>query len=298
MDAALNALTRSIAVGLFGDGSGRVGYISTTGVMTASTLDTVTLYLSNANDITNFEVNDQLVFAASSAASLRSSSVTLTVSSLDRDAGTLTMSAKLGTITSIATGDSIFKYGDYTTTSDLLKVAGLQAWLPSSAPSSSSFFGVDRSADVSRLGGIRITGTGLPIPEALMKSAARLGREGASPDHCFMNYATWESLINQLGSKVLYTSSEVAGIGFPGIVVHGPNGPIKCFPDQNCPAAYAFLLTLDTWTLRSLGPAPRILDIDGMKMLRESTADAYEVRCAFFGNLSCKAPGWNAIITL
>lgn len=293
MDGAINALSRSIAIGMYGNGSGQVGTISTS----QSTLVTAVLTLSNASDVCNFEAGHVVVFAANDTSALRDAG-TLTVSAVDRDAGTLTMSTNISTITNVATGDAVFIYGDYATASDRNKITGLAGWVPSTAPGATAFFGVDRSTDVSRLGGIRVTGTGLPLSEAIIKGAARLGREGGMPDTCFMSFSNWENLVNQLGSKVMYSSKEVAGVGFPGLTIHGPKGPIEIYPDQNCPSNRIYLLTLKTWTLRSLGPAPRILDLDGMKFTREYNADALEIRCAFFGNLSCNAPGWNAVITV
>lgn len=100
-------------------------------------------------------------------------------------------------------------------------------------------------------------------------------------------------------SKVQYVDLKVtADVGFRGIVVNGPRGPIKVIPDQNCPSGRAFMLQLDTWKLYSLGKAPKILDADGMKMLRESSADAVELRVGFYAQLGCRAPGWSANIKL
>jgi hypothetical protein len=58
------------------------------------------------------------------------------------------------------------------------------------------------------------------------------------------------------------------------------------------------MLQLDVWKLYSLGKAPRILDADGLKMLRESSADAVEVRAGYYAQLGCRAPGWNANVKL
>ena len=53
------------------------------------------------------------------------------------------------------------------------KLSGLGAWLPSSAPGSTdSFFGVNRSSDATRLGGIRFDGSSLPLEEALIGAAS------------------------------------------------------------------------------------------------------------------------------
>jgi len=35
-----------------------------------------------------------------------------------------------------------------------------------------------------------------------------------------------------------------------------------------------------------------------MKMLRESSADSVEIRCGYYAQLGCRAPGFNARVTL
>ena len=57
---------------------------------------------------------------------------------------------------------------------------------------------------------------------------------------------------------------------------------------------------MDTWKLHSRRKAPHIVDLDidakdGNKapILRDSTTDSFEGRIAFFGNMACRAPGWN-----
>jgi hypothetical protein len=56
---------------------------------------------------------------------------------------------------------------------------------------------------------------------------------------------------------------------------------------------------MKSWCLESLGDAPQILRYgDGLEMLRVFNADAGEVRVAYYANLSCNAPGWNAYVQL
>ena len=91
-------------------------------------------------------------------------------------------------------------------------------------------------------------------------------------------------------SKVQYVDLKVnAEIGFRGILMNGPRGPIKVVPDQNCPSDRAFMLQMDTWKLYSLGKAPKILDTDGMKMLREASSDSVEVRVGYYAQLGLAA---------
>jgi hypothetical protein len=140
----------------------------------------------------------------------------------------------------------------------------------------------------------------MPIEEALVSAASRLAREGGSPDHCFMDYTQFANLEKALGSKVVYdkVSSDDADVGFQALSIIGPKGPIRVIADQNCTPNVAYLLQMDTWSLNSLGAAPHILDLDGNRMLRESSADAYEVRVGFYGNVGCTAPGYNSRVAL
>lgn len=287
IDGAIQAATRSLATALFGSGSGSLGQVTTGATGTSITL-------TDVEDVTNFEVGMELVFStADGGGSVKSGSITVT--GVNRDTGVLTVDAQSGIDggTGTATNDFIFVEGDYDS-----KVKGLAAWLPSAAPSASeNFFGVDRSVDASRLGGIRYDGSSEPIEEALIGAASRIAREGGRPTHCFMSYSKYAELEKALGSKVQYVDLKSdAHIGFRGILINGPRGPIRVVADQNCPGDVAYMLQLDMWKLYSLGKAPKILNSDGLQLLRESAADAVEVRVGYYAQLGCRAPGYNARI--
>lgn len=289
MDGAFNSIIRSCAIALYGSGTGVIGQISSAAIAGS------TVVLAQPDDITNFEVGQKLQLSATDGGgALRSAGATMTVATVDRSAGTFTTVA--GVVASIAAAaplDYIIQQGDYDA-----KLKGLAAWLPSAAPGATPFFGVARNVDTTRLGGVRYDGSGVPVDEALIEGAYRVGREGGTPSHCFLNYAQFANLQKALGSKVEYTDLSVGEIGFRGIVVHGPKKPIQVFADQNCPKGVAYLLQLDSWTLHSLGQVPKILNLDGLDMLREASSDGYEFRIGYRAQLACNAPGFNARITL
>ena len=280
IDGAIESATRSLAIALYGDGSGQIGVVGSLATTTASN-DTVTL--ATIDDITNFEVGMQLNFGTATA--------NKEISTINRDTGVILLTAASGATAT----EAIYVDGDKDG-----KVSGLGAWLPSSAPSTSdSFFGVNRSSDATRLGGIRFDGSSLPLEEALIGAASRVAREGGKPDVCFMNYSNFADLEKALGSKVSYVDVKASPeIGFRGILIHGPRGPIKVIPDQNCPKNVAFMLQMDVWKLYSLGKAPKILDSDGLKFLRDSSADSVEVRVGYYAQLGCRGPGYNVRIAL
>lgn len=288
IDGAINAAVRSLAIALYGSGSGSLGQVTTGATGTS-------IILKDVEDVTNFEVGMEVVFSSTDGSgSVKSGSVT--VNGVNRDTGELTVDAMTAIDggTGSASDDFIFVEGDYDS-----KIKGLAAWIPATAPTATQFFGVDRSVDASRLGGIRYDGSAEPIEEALISAASRVAREGGKVSHCFMSYSKFADLEKALGSKVQYVDlKSSADIGFRGIQINGPRGVIRVLPDQNCPSSVAYMLDLSVWKLYSLGKAPKILDSDGLKMLRESSADAVEVRVGYYAQLGCRAPGYNARVQL
>lgn len=303
IDGAINSLSNSIAVDMYRSGYGDRGIVGTSGVSGA------TITLSEKNDIVNFEVGMELVVSSSQASNtlraLGSSGNGLIVTAVDRTLGKLTFGFNVTDATNGIPGttdaDVLFVRGDRedSATPARLKLAGLEAWIPQTAPSSTAFFGVDRTADLVRLSGVRYDAAGVPIEEALIEGATQVAREGGEIDTYFMNYSNYSNLEKSLGSKVQYVDMAAnATIAFRGIRVNGPMGEIKIVPDRNCPVNRAFGLKLDTWKLYSLGKAVRVIDTDGLKMLRQSTADGVEVRYGGYLQMGCRAPGWNVNIKL
>lgn len=285
IDGALHALGRSIATKLFRSGSGSVGKAATiTGSGTIITLAVV-------DDVVNFEVGMTLqASTADGGGSLRAGSAV--ISGVDRINGIVTL-ATAG-ITGLAAADFIFVAGDYD-----VALKGLSAWLPydnRTAQLAGSFFGVTRSADSTRLGGLVFDGTALPIEEALISAASLVGREGGTSDYAFMNFADYSNLSKALGSKVQYDQVKAGAdgvINFTALMINGPRGVIKCLPDVNCPKGSVFLLQMNTWQLASLKKAVNLFDTDGLRMLRSSSADSLQIRCFSYAQLGCSAPGYN-----
>ena len=276
IDGAIEAATRSLAISLYGDGGGSIGQLL------ADPGTGTTFTLKQADDVTNFEVGMSiLAYDAATAGTVRAGGLRV-ISAINRDTGVITVSAAIDA--AWALDDFIVPDGDY---DEML--SGLGAWIPSSAPSATLFFDVNRSLDVTRLGGIRFDGTALPLEEALIGAASRAAREGGKPDVCFMNYSNFADLEKALGSKLTYIDVKVkTDIGFRGIQINGPRGTIQVIPDQNCPKDVAYhasdMSMFGNFTL--LVNAPKILDSDGLKILKGLTnADSVEVRVGYYAQL-------------
>ena len=246
----------------------------------------------------------RLVVSATAGGSLRSATATCLVEGVNRQGGTITVDVANpnGTL-SWASGDYIYVYGDAPAGGANKKVTGLAGWLPSSAPSSASFFGVDRTQDTTRLAGVRYDGSAETIEEALIGAHMELAIEGGDPDVVFMNHTNTAELIKQLGSKKEYCEVNVAGVGFTGIKIMTTEGELMVMSDRNCPVGTAYMLQMDTWGLYSLGEAPHIFsptseEGSSPQMLRLTTTDGYEVQAGFYAQVGCDAPGFNAVVTL
>lgn len=293
IDGAINSLTRSLAVGMYRTSAASIGQVSAEPAEAA-----LVVTMQSKNDISNIELGQIInIWSALSGGSQRSSDgadLSWEVTAVDRDAGTFTLDDTYDSSGTIAAGDYIFVEGDRG-----LGLAGLEDWCPATAPTSTPFFGVDRSVDTQRLGGIRYDGSADPIEEALIEGASRAARQGAKVDHAFISYDKYADLEKALGSKVQYVDLKMtAEVGFRGIMINGPKGPIKVIPDQNCPDDVAWMLQLNTWKLYSLGKAVRVIDTDGLSMLRQAAADGVEVRYGFYGNVGCRGPGYNCRVKL
>ncbi len=284
VESATHALTRSLAIALWQDGSGVRGQLG------ADPGTSQTFTLSNLNDVTNFEVGMSIVFAVTKTGALTAGGAR-TIDVIDRDAGTIHVTAALDA--ALGSSDYIIAEGDAQAAGAAILPVGVLGWCPSSAPAATTFFGVDRTPDATRLGGIRVDESALNPEEGLVTMLARAGREGADTSHIFRNPIDYKNIELALGSKVVTEYMEVGDVGFTAIRVNGPKGQVRIVSDQNLSQGRGFALDMSTWKFRSLGKAPMRIEADGLDILRDATSDSFEGRMAYYGQLGCDAPGYN-----
>ncbi len=298
VNGAIRAATRSLASALPRSGSGSIGAISNSSPTTSITL-------SETSDVVNFEVGMRLIASTTDGGSVRSLTSYTEITDINRDTGVLTVSPDVSGLTGgpWAAADFLYVQGDAQDgASTGSKVSGLAAWFPETAPTSTAFFGVDRTSDVTRLGGIRYDGSSMTIEEGLKSCAARVHREGGRPDTVWMNPEEWVKLDKELTGRVRHdiVKSSNGKIGFKAITLTTSRGDMRVAADHNIPMGKAYMLQRDTVKLYSLNQAPRILTYgDGAgRYLRRSAADGVEVRVGYYAQFGCRAPGYNAVITL
>jgi hypothetical protein len=294
LDSAMDAMKRNFGYEPYLNGGGSIGRF-TAGV----TLSGTSFTLNNINDIVKFEKNQPLVLSTADGTSGSVKPGKMYVLSVDRDAGTVTVTnTPGGTATAIndasmiptaAASDFIFTEGDFG-----IAIKGFEAWVPSTAPvGGDNFFGLDRSQDAVRLAGSRADLRTLGPEEQIQKMCQVSIRNGGKLSHIFENDLDFLALILSLGSRRIVVNTEVDGkVGFEGVKVATGAGTVEVYSDYNNTQGVAWGVDLDKWELKGPGQFPFIDARDGTKLLREDSADAYEGRIiAYYQMISKKVAG-------
>lgn len=310
MDNGFRNLSNNMAFELFYGGTATRGVI---GAIPAVTLvgTTLSFTLANAQSVVQFEVGMTLQNSLTDGGpALLVGGVidAVQVISVNRGTGAIVATVVQGTGASFVAGNSLQVLGDIgiggsTTIAGMLGLSGLAAWVPFvDPPANDNFWGVNRSADPTRLAGIRYNASAQSIAEGITSALALANREGASPDLIIIDFLSYASLVNELGAKVQYVQLEhdEVEVAFEAIHFHSAYGKIPVLADRSCQPATAWCLTTDTWKFRSLGKAPHILTygLEGLEGLRVGNADALEIRIAYYGNVINSAPGYNMVVQL
>lgn len=309
MDNGFRNLSNNMAFELFYGGTASRGIIS----VVSYSAPNLTITLSNSQNVVQFEVGMTLQASATDGgAALQNTPGTIDAAqiiSVNRGTGVIVATVVQGAPqTSWAATDYLQVLGDIgiggsSTIAGMLGLSGLAAWVPvTDPPSTDNFWGVNRSSDPTRLGGLRYNASAQSIAEGLTSALGFANREGAAPDLIIIDFVSYTSLVNELGAKVQYVQLEhdEVEVAFEAIHFHSAYGKIPVLADRSCQPQTAWVLTVDSWKFRSLGKAPHILTygMEGLEGLRVGTADALEIRIAYYGNIICSAPGYNMNVSL
>jgi hypothetical protein len=283
---------------LYRNAHGGVGQVTYTATQTTFTLQ-------DPYNHPIFEIGDALQFAANSSGvpgTIRASSAKVYIIAINRESGVITCAASRGgsaaavdtTITGLTTGDWVFPAGNLNAA-----VAGLQDWIKGSTVSSTSHFGVDRTADPTKLAGHVITGTA-SIVNSLIDAAEKVEVYGSKDPTIFMNPADVKTLKKELENKTVYykdipSSIEGANISYKAMQFEG----LTVVSDLHVPKSKAFVLALDTLELHTNGELASGLRIDeGRESVVDITSDGKLVRLKSYFQLVCKDPSKNVIVNL
>jgi len=217
MDNGFRNLSNNMAFELFSGGTASRGQISSTGVTYAA--PNLSFTLANSQTVVQFEVGMTLqATATDGGTALQNTPGTIDaiqITSVNRGTGAITGVVVQGAPqSSWGASDFLQVLGDIgiggsTTIAGMLGLSGLAAWVPNvDPPSTDNFWGVNRSADPTRLGGLRFNATSFSISEGLTSALAFGNREEADFDLIVIDFISYATLVNELGElSAQYKSS-------------------------------------------------------------------------------------------
>jgi hypothetical protein len=307
---------------LFRSSSGSIGQIKST-----TTLASDTIILTDKADTYNFLEGGKIAFSSvDGGGSLRDSGDVVEVEAVDYAAGTVTIvEADLATeIASVATGDYIFYEGDYDAC-----MSGLEDWLPvtnRATKLAASFFGMTRTANTTRLGGVYVDATslGLDANGILIKLVTDVVMNGSKgrgkPDICLCPWSFFNDLqqiwldARKGFESVKVSVSETMGDGstlvisrlYPGMKAMVGGVELTIMPSRHCPTNRLYVLQRNTWTVHHVGrtlPCFPLEEVEGQNMrLNDTTSGQTDLEAmvwlAGYGNLGCSHPGNNGVAKL
>lgn len=325
MDAIIQGVTNLVSQQLYRSGSGSIGQILT---IASGATSNGQVTLVNPTDARYFTVG-QVVYATSKDPIQGATSVTQRagvgfVTGINRATGVVTVGDATAASPAVPQSPTAWAAADYifiSGTSPLngpsvnsanvpVALTGLGAWIgySQSIASSDVFFGVNRSADVWRLGGGYYDGSqnGQSVEEALYDASTALFMEGGYPTHGFVGPNAYAALQKSLAARNIFETeiegpqdeNGVAHVFFKGINIQGAGSNFTIIADRNCPPYACYLLSLEDFALYSLKAMPHVVDDDGVSFLRQTSNDAFEFRLAGYGQLGCKAPGRSTFVKL
>lgn len=276
----------------------------------SGTISTGVITLVNADDIVNYEVGQILVASANDGSD---SSHTLLgtgsegfVIAINKGAGTLTVSATSGGAAGTPTGWTgtmfFFRSGDFGGAGATRIMLGLQAWIPSSDPSATTFEGVNRTSHITALSGVRLPAAdyaNMGIEQRCKLLVTRMaGRAGSrTPKAIYMHPEKWQVLADSLESRGQREVGVKEGkFGYTKLVMATGGGFIDVFSDRFCPSSVIWALNTDYIKLGSYESIPKVVNGDGLMMLRKSTTDDYEYRLRSFPAFAVPCPGYQGRI--
>jgi hypothetical protein len=183
-----------------------------------------------------------------------------------------------------------FRYGDFGGSGASTIFQGLGVWCPATDPTATLFNGVNRTANMAALSGVRIPSaevTSLDIEGRIKTLITRMCSrgyiKGTDELRVYLNPEKWQALAEILEARgIRDLTGGVAVAGFETIRVVAGGRKVAVLASQFCPYGYAFCLTKDAYKLHALGGLPSEVNGDGLKLLRKTDSNSYELRLQMY----------------
>lgn len=296
MGKSVSSFGRTLSRAVWNNGGGARGQI-TAGSTIGSATVTLTSRVDAAAFFKNMNVQLSVDDGYSGTAGVRAGGTQaplLTVQRLNAATGTTTLT--LGSnwnaaIPGALAGDYVFRAGDYAA-----YPSGVPAWAPQTDPTGAdSFLGINRNTagDLNFLSGWRVLGGGQPKQSTLIDMGAEAKQNGLEGiDSIFMNPLDMRDAFKEQATyKTISVDVDGVTIGYKGIELQTAVGDMVVFSETDVPRGFGWALDPSTWTMRSAGDVPQLLDFDGIKMfLRNPGSDDYQYRYGCYMNFENAEP--------
>lgn len=265
----------------------------------SGTISSGVITLTNKADVVNFERGQTLLPSANDGTStahiIIASAGTGYVVATNYGTGTVTVAATSGGAAATPsnwTGTMYFfrgstisgasATGDFGGTSTPNRIVlGFGAWNPSADPGATTFEGVDRTVDIMRRSGIRLVTadvTGLGLEQRIKKLIVRMASRGKRPKDVCLHPEQWQALADSLEGRGNRPIGDKGTFNYNKIVLATPAGNVDIWADRYAPVTDVYALDFDAVRFATLDGFPKIVNGDGLTMLRKSNANVYEYR--------------------
>lgn len=297
MGKAMAKFKRNLAVDWWRNFGGSRGVI-------ASGEGTATITLATPDDVIHFEVGDYIESDDTDGTTGGTADGEyIRIAGKDPIAGTLTKAgAAWNASGNFAAADNLFLRGTLG-----LKPQGIPDWIPSSDPGATLFNGVDRTANLPALSGIRLTASAAvdgTMASALRRACAATQRFGGRITDIALSPLNWDQVARELGNPtpVIVNATNMKGgvmaqIGYPVIILQTVKGAVNLHSTVQLNNGRAYGIDRKSWKIIG-NRAPGLDKHDGKAMLRMPTTAALEGRFEAYINLMCRVPGNNFTIDL
>lgn len=254
-------------------------------------------------DVADLNVGDVFVFsAANNSSSLDNSGAEVQITSVDKDAGTVTMAQFTGSggptnaHYAFLSADKIS--GEYSTA---LKVFGFDAYLPM-INRTTVLAGLDRSSDPQSFSGVYVKASGKSIRAAVNIAFGRLKKIAeASIDTIFMGTETYQRFEDELGNNRRYVETKDFMVNGEKLAFQGPRGLATVMSSHAIKEDRIYVLSRDTWIYWNAMKGDMIGF--GTQANKSGLVDNYntfgtQIRQMTDGNTTNSLPGANAVVQL
>lgn len=232
------------------------------------------------------------------------------VTNVDTINGNVTVN-NVASITGLAVGDFLFRFGDVVANTGIVAFTGVQAYITASpstaAPALWTVTSAQRNTQFQRLSGCKlpvalVNGKGIEeriqILGSYMQGRFRAMGIGGTYE-VYVHPEDWQTLnmsLQNRGLRPLEDDTTQFGYQYIDIITGGKR--MKCFGDPFVPKGSGFIMRMDNFVLGSYGELITPVNGDGLQMLRLATTNDYEYRLKSYVNMSNNAPGCSGFVPM